>query len=231
MAEALEALHFVFVISAVVDSEIDVPHHFQRDGVVGTGRVLDIVDQRDGTALILDAIADRATRVVQHEGLDPDAWMRFQDLPGVKIAEAHRRLADVGLHREPWRADELLDHFARGHLAIEMAGPDAQIDRRIVDGLEERQPDDVVIVTVAEEQIDVANLLVEHAKPRLAGAGARVEDHTVFATANFDAGGVATIAIELRPGDRDTAAHAPELYLKEIFTHRFFKMVRPTALP
>lgn len=119
------------------------------------------------------------------------------------------------------------------HLATEMTGPDAQIDRRIVDGLEERQADDVVIVTVGEEQIDVADLIVEHAKPSFAGAGARVESCDVRHSRSRckrcchhnDQTQVR------RPDSGDTAANAPELRPKEIFTHiAFSKWSSPTAL-
>lgn len=123
------------------------------------------------------------------------AWGQY--LTGMEIAEIHRRLADVGLYGKPGRADELLDHFPRAHLAIEMAGPDVDVDRGVIDRLEEGQADDVVVMAVAEEQIDVADTVGEQREPGLAQAGACVEDHPMFSAANFDAGSVTAVAIEL----------------------------------
>lgn len=75
MAEALETLHLVFIVGTVVDDEIGVPHHFQRDRIVAAGNMLDVIDESDRAALPFDAVADGAARMVQHEGLDLDARM------------------------------------------------------------------------------------------------------------------------------------------------------------
>lgn len=99
-------------------------------------------------------------------------------------------------------------------MLMEMAGPDVDVDRGIIDRLEEGQADDVVVVAVAEEQIDVADAVGEQREPGLAQAGARVEDHPMFSAANFDAGSVTAVAIELGARHGNTAADPPKFYLK-----------------
>ena len=116
----------------------------------------------------------------------------------MEIAEVHRRLANIGLYRKPGRADELLDHLARAHLAVQMAGPDVDVDRRVVDRLEEGQADDVIVMAVAEEEIDIADFVSNEREAGLAQSRARVEQHPVLAAANFNAGGVASISVEFR---------------------------------
>ena len=79
--------------------------------------------------------------------------------PERKSRKAKAGLADFRLDGKPRRAHELLDHFARGHDAGQMPGPQPHIHHRIVQRHEIGEANDVVVMAMREEDVDLVNCL------------------------------------------------------------------------
>ena len=86
--------------------------------------------------------------------------------------------------------------------------------RVVVERAEERDALDVVPVKMRDEDVGANRFALRVALqllPERAQSGAAVEDVEVVAEANFDAGGVASVAQVVGLGSRRGSAYAPEL--------------------
>src|SRR5579885_183703 len=183
---------FVVGIGGIVNHQVgalDEPHHV---AVAPRRLVLGIGDVGDALAAVFDAVAGGAVGVVERGGADVDAGMRGQRVAGREIVEG-----ELGGENADRR--------------LQVAGPDAQPAARVVARGEKRQPDDVVEMRVAEQQVEVGRVafllqvLAEQANPRTG-----VEHQEAAAAAHLDAGGVAAVTGSVRPRCGDTSAHTPE---------------------
>ena len=134
----------------------------------------------------------------QASGLDRHAFLWFQHVPGDEVPRPDAGPAHFHCDRKPGRAHELAHHLQRGHAAREVTRPCRDAYARIVERKKERQPDDVVVVAVGEEQVELVHTRRHQFLACRAGAGTGIEQQRVGSAAHFNAYGVAAVALILR---------------------------------
>jgi hypothetical protein len=122
-----------------------------------------------------------------------------------------RRLEYFDFDRKQRRAHypphDLFD-AARGQ---EISRPDADCVTLGEKWREERQANDMIEMTVGQENVDIANIFIPDQRvAERSQSGAGIEDKHAFAAAYFDAGGIAAIADGFRSGAGDATADSPE---------------------
>lgn len=92
----------------------------------------------------------------------------------------------------------LRQHLLDAALPFQVSGIDVHAPVSIVGGAKERQPVDVIPVGVAEQQVDVAHIRLQHFLAQRSDTRARVENEPPVAEDDFDATGVPAVANVLR---------------------------------
>ena len=79
----------------------------------------------------------------------------------------------------------------------------------------------MVEVGMGKQQIKRSRTINHHLPTQHSDAGTRINDDTMVATPDFDAGCVTAIANGVRPWGRNTSAYAPKPDRKFFFVRRF----------
>src|SRR5687767_466019 len=100
-----------------------------------------------------------------------------------------------------------------------MAGIDPRRHCRIVERLEERQPDDVIEMTMREIKVEVAHPLPDELRAETHDSGARIEDQDAVAAAHFHAGRVGPEMAIRRGGRRGAPPRPPDPHPERRLRH------------
>ena len=200
------------VVLRVEDEHVGVAHKINHRAVITAGARFGVGKKGDESIGRKQPVADadagmiRALRAHEHGADGEVEVLEFLDFDVARqLVKRHGKVGAFHLAGE--RGDETL--------ARAFAAENPQAAAGIVNRPEERQALDVIPMRVREEQRQVQRLFFEFLEQRLSQrpqTGAGIEDDNVIAVADFDAGGVAAIALGRRPGRGDGAAYTPEFY-------------------
>lgn len=151
--------HLRLEIGAVVDHQIGAGDEIEQFRIENARLVLVIIDKGDGTAAPVDPVTDAAARMDEAHRADRNVLSGCKGFTRPEIDSVEACLTDAGANRKPRRPHEVVDHFRGGHLAVQMAGPEADRRAAAVDRLEIGQPDDVVVMGVGEEDVELGDTL------------------------------------------------------------------------
>ena len=171
--------------------------------------VLDVADVADAAAAMVEAVSGGAAGMSEQAGADRAVAAECQGLPRHEA----RMLDGAGQAREAQREERLVEHPVQRSLrrgAAEIAAMNANRGSIAEQRLEEGEPGDVVVVKMAEEQVDAGMRLLGENLPEADDAGAGVDDEHAVAEADLDAGRIAAVALHPRVGHRERAPHTPE---------------------
>src|SRR6185437_10411589 len=106
-------------------------------------------------AAVFDAIPGGAVRMIERPRAQFDPRMWGQRLAGGKINKDHLRREDVDRDREQRRRHHLAEYRLDARMRPQVPGPDADPVAAVIAGSEKRQPDDMVEMGVAVEQVEI----------------------------------------------------------------------------
>ena len=148
-------------------------------------------------------------------------------LAGAEVVEFQMRPECFDFDRKQRKTHHLAHCFLDTRLTFEMTGPDIDAIVFVEKRREERQPDHMVEVGVAEENIGIScQVCIDKRVPERPNAGASIEDQHSIAAAHFHARRIAAVADRVWPRARNAASHAPKAD-----PHRSRHQDDPPALP
>ena len=189
----------------VIDHEIAVAHEVDHVLLGGGAGMLEIAHIGDGMPACVEAISGRAARMAQGSGAHAQTVLEAQGLAGVEADEVEMLRLVVELDRKERRREHGAQRGFR-RLAAEIAGIDLDVPVRLVERGEEGKPDDVVLVQMAEQDVEGAFGPVDERISERREAAARIDDEQSSVDPDFDASGIAAVNERARAGNRDRAS-------------------------
>ncbi len=223
VAIAALAHHLLLGIGAVVDDQVGLADQGKHVRIELARLVLGIGDHRHRAAAPLDPVADAAARMIETAGAHCHPGAGPQDIARTEIATIELRPADVQADRKPWRPHEIADHLVGRHAPGEMPRMKHHMGLGIIDRIEERQPKDVVVVRMGEEDVELVPPLGAQLLAGRADTGSGVEEQHMRPATDLERDGVAAEADIFGPRDRHAAANTPKSDAEEIVVHGAFR--------
>ncbi|OWK19285.1 hypothetical protein AJ88_44790 [Mesorhizobium amorphae CCBAU 01583] len=155
MSVTAAAFHFLLGVGAIVNDEVGIFDQAEHRLIEFVRLVLSVCDHRHDAAAPFDPVAYAAARMVKTAGSDHHPFARPKHVSGYEIATVDACLADIEFHRKPRRPHELIDHLPGRHASCKMPGPEPDLDAPVIDRLESRQPDDVIVMAMGEKQVEI----------------------------------------------------------------------------
>jgi len=202
---------FLVGVGGVEDDESGILGQLQHRRIDRAIAQFDIGHVGDGLSAVFDPIADRAAGMVERRSPQGDAGAGIDHLAGAEVVKFKLGMQRIDLKREERKAHQLAYRFLDPAGGLQGAGPDAHHLIRHEQRREERQPDHVIDVAVAQKDVEVVG--VGGFNQRVAErpyAGAGIKDQRVGAATDFDAGRVAAIAERRRSGAGNAAPDPPK---------------------
>ena len=149
--------------------------------------MLEIGQVCEAGARSFDTVADCAIRMVQRARRQFNAVKWPQYIAGLELM-----VLDLGAHvvlgdREVWRPEYAIDQLLRRLTVLHVSSPDPQLRLVPKCGQKIRKADNVIVVDVAEEEIDLRDAFFEKRLAQRNNAAAGIEDHDVTGRANLNA--------------------------------------------
>ena len=211
MAPTLTRSDFIFRERGVVNDQIRTSGKRDQFTIALAGKACSVADQRERASVVFEAVTTGSIRVIQPRGVQRYALIGPQDVAGPEIVILDPRLEYFDFDRKQRRAHQLAHDLFDVGRGQEITCPDSDFVTFSEKWGEERQANDMIEMTMGQENIDVANgCILDKCIAERSQAGARIEDKHVVTAAHFDAGGVAAIADGFRSGTGDATADSPE---------------------
>ena len=174
--------------------------------------MLGIGDVADNGAGELDAVADRAVRVIEPRRTDRDAVCRRCSTAGGRKSQksilARNTFGVTGKYGGFRKSSTIC---AAGRVVLEVSGEEADCAVRLVELAQERQPDDVVEMAVAEEQIEVGDPVRSAASLRAPAAPEPASKTSTFPPQRISTQQVSLPKTQFGPAGAGRLPRAPQI--------------------
>jgi hypothetical protein len=205
---------FIISVSGIVDHNIGIVYERQNGGIENVVAVLGIGDITNRVIVEIYAMGNSAAGMVQTKRFDHYPVTKIELVAGIEITIFDICLHAIGSDGKEWRFHELPHHLFTCHTIEKVPGPDPGIVSRAVKRAEKRQPENVVVMTMTEQQVDIIDTLGAQGATGSINAGSGVKDKHPVAAAHFNATRIAASTQTGRRRSRHAAPYTPEFDAK-----------------
>ena len=195
MGPADIARKFVIGIGAIVDNQIGSLNK-PKNVLVGAARDMFGVGYiANRLAVILNPVAGGAVRVIQGRGSNNNPIAEIERVARAEIPEINIRVEYVKRHRKQRFGHCLAQGRLDTALGRQMTGANVDLAAGAIGQAEIWHADNMIPMGVRKEMIDLNRVVGRQAQAQRPEPGTPIENKPAIAIANFNAGGVPTIAL------------------------------------